>query len=898
MDTTNFRSNKLNERVNGKVSDKIDPKDSSIVEPDPWPNGRNPNQMDPGPPVPGLNCHIVIDGIGYIFADTVDMSQESRSAIGAESTAPFFGDPTNMLDTQSSDLTMLLPIGQSDFSDGIGAQRLETDPKGYESCNNLQLTPQKTLLNGPVINRETIVGGSPQDQDRWWQEGYFATAIAASTPTDYFAIGRVLYYRNNGQWGSFFTGSNPITDLYSYSGKLLVALGDGQSILVTPPTAQVSVSYLPYKGFTVNGNPFICYRDGRIYSAFLPNPPAITNATTETSSATNYGSYAYGVQYFVQGATTLWTRLGELIFIDKPANLEIVLGNLPVVGYKGGRVFRRLYRSKSNDSTSMYILADTSALLDQRIGWVDQNFDDSTLTTVYDNRTLNTTAMVILTGGDTWHNMSLPDVSPIWFPESSTSPATGDYVWQAETFHDPSGNEGVILGTTSGFFSWDGVGSTITELRPQNYNQFNCFSLAVNHGLVYFTLARTIAKAWSSSQESFINGPWYSQYTSLDDVRLISAGEFVFFAVTGFTRYNPGVWTVTVYRYNGQVFDWQVSYVYDAPTPSNNFRPILGALGSEHSFIWYNNNFEQALNIITLDPKYSTKQTANVMFRSAMSDCGLPRLRKQVFAVMIRYLQFNNQPYTTLRTIATKGSTAIYVNNTSQFNVGDWIALDDPSPTNQEYRKIQSIDSTNNVLWLTHTMGSDLQYDHNIGTGVYRCGAVVTLRNVFSDTLPIQDIEVGGPYRSDYLFSYIHLPNPVYTFLDGIEIDWLPGTIMELIGWSMITGLNPPYYGKMDLSIRLQDYVKLPNSLFDNATALERRTNLEAAYDKGMVVVQDQFNKERKMRFQRLSFNYEEPKQRHAESKRNQATAHVSLIDIDAELMKQESLVLGIPTNQ
>ena len=592
------------------------------------------------------------------------------------------------------------------------------------------------------------------------------------------------------------------------------------------------------------------------------------------------------------------TRLGALFFVDKPQNQELVIGDIPVVGFHGGRVMRRLFRSHNNDSTNMYMLSDTPVLLDERVSWVDQAFDDTTLTVPYDWTTLNNTAMIILTGGGptSAHNMANPDVSPIWFPESSASPSTGDYVWQAQTFHDPSGSEGAIFGTTSGFFSWDGASGSITSLRPQNYNQFNCFSLAVNHGMVYFTLARNQVKAWSTTQETFLEGPWYSQYSSVDDIRLVSAGEFVFLAVSGYTRYTP-YWTVTIYRFNGQAFDWQQTKTYPQAT-GNNIRPILGALGSEHSFIWFNNCGETSNNIITLDPKYDNKQTSSVMFRSAMSDCGLPRLRKQIFAVIVRYLQFTPQPMSPLRTIATAGATAIYVQNASLFKVGDWIAIDDVSPVRQEYRQVQAVDTSSNILWLQHVMGSQLQYEHTIGAGVYRCGAIVTLRNVFADNLSVQDIEVGGPYRSDYLFSYIHLPNPVYTFLDGIEIDWLDGTVMELIGWSMITGLNPPYYGKMDLTIRLQDYVKLPNALFDNATALDRRTDLENAYNKGMVVVEDQFNKERKMRFQRLSFNYEEPKMRHAETKRNQATAHVSLIDIDAELMKQESLVLGIPTNQ
>lgn len=874
------------------------PKDSSVVEPDPWPNGRNPNQMDPGPPVPGLNCHIVIDGVGYIFADAMDWQQESRQSIGSESTAPFFGDPANQLDTQASDLTMLLPLGQSDFSDGIGSQKLEIDPKGYESCNNLQLTPQNTLLNGPLINQEPIIGGSPQDTTRWWQEGYFGGIVNANNPYDYFGIGNYLYQRQNHTWVDIGNPASPITDLYGYSGHLLVCCGDGQSYLYSPGTPQ-NTQFLSYKGFTVNGSAFICYRDGRIYSAFLDNPAAISSVTTETSASVNFASYMYAVQYWVQLADTTWvhTRLGQFYFIDKPANQEIVLSILPTIGFHGGRVLRRLYRSHNNDSTNMYQLVGENTLLDVRVGWVDQVFDDTSLTVAYDWTTFNNTAMVILLGGTTAHNMANPDVSPIWFPESATLASTGDYVWQAQAFRDQSGNEACILGTTSGLFLWDGVSSTINDLRPEEYNPFNCFSLAINHGQVYFTLARTIVKAWNSGQEAFIEGPWYTQFSAIDEVRVVSAGEYVFFSVTGNSIYQPG-WTVSIYRYDGKIFDWEVSYTYPQTT-NNNTRPILGGLESEHSFAWYNNNNETNINIRTLDPRYNNKQTTNVFFRSSLSDCGLPRLRKQIFSVMVRYLQLSPQPFTPLVQTTITGATQIVVADSSPFIVGDWIGIDSVYPGQQEYRQITAIDSTNHILTLYHILGSPLLYGHAAGTNIYRCGAVVVLRNVFNDQLGTpQDIEVGGPYNSSYLFADLYLPTPVYSFLDGIQINWRDGTVMELVGWSMITGLNPPYYGKITANIRLQDYVKLPNSLFDNATALDRRTDLENAYNKGAVTVVDQFNQTRQMRFQELSYNYEEPKQRHADIKRNQATAHISLLDVGAELMKQESLVLGIPTNQ
>ena len=75
-------------------------------------NGGPPNNQPiySGGWVVGQNCHIIIDGVGYIVANNPSQGQESMREMGSEQTAPFFGDPVNLIDTASSDLTMLLPI--------------------------------------------------------------------------------------------------------------------------------------------------------------------------------------------------------------------------------------------------------------------------------------------------------------------------------------------------------------------------------------------------------------------------------------------------------------------------------------------------------------------------------------------------------------------------------------------------------------------------------------------------------------------------------------------------------------------------------------------------------------------------------------------------------------------
>jgi hypothetical protein len=230
--------------------------------------------------------------------------------------------------------------------------------------------------------------------------------------------------------------------------------------------------------------------------------------------------------------------------------------------------------------------------------------------------------------------------------------------------------------------------------------------------------------------------------------------------------------------------------------------------------------------------------------------------------------------------------------------VGDWIAIDDSFPNYQEYRKVVSI--SGNQVYLSHPLTNGaLVQSHTAGIGVFRCGAVVTLRNIFTaDNPTTRDIEVGGPFYNNYLFAYIHLPVPVYTFMDAILINWNSGTLMELIGWSMLTALNPPYYGLLDVNIRVQDQVKLPNNLFSPLSANDTINALRTAYNKGAVAVIDQFNNARQMRVQRMSVDFEEPKQRHKSQYENQATAHIRLLDQDSELFKQEALVLGIPQSQ
>jgi len=854
-------------------------------------NGPPNNQpIYPGGWVVGQNCHIIIDGVGYIVANNPSYSQESAREMGSEQTAPFFGDPVNLIDPMSSDMTMLLPIGQNDFTNGIGSLKLETDPKGFELVNNLQLTPQNTLFNGPAITQDTFNTGAPTDSGRWWQEGYFDGVVRSNTPIDYFSIGSFLYYNNAGVWTSLTTRA-PISNLFGFAGIMLASYGDSGGDLYYPGNTIYPILYNSFAGFRVDGDPFIIYKDGRIYAAFIM-PPDVPSGNIQDGPDTNYDSWGYTVNYvsILGDGTHLNTGMGPAFFLDKPPNKEPII-NLPGIPWKAGRVYRQLYRTKNNDTSATYLLADTAALGDIRTQWTD-TATDASLTTAWDWTTINNTAMSILRGGELNHNMWRSDVHPIWLPEWNGVPNTGDRVWKVATFRDSSGNEAAIIGTTSGLFMWDGVSDRTQTIRPMNYDYFNCYSLAVNHGQVYFTTARKQVHIWSNSQEAFLNGPWSIQYNQPMDIRLASAGEYIFIAASGTSKYD-GAFRTSIYRYNGIIFDWESYY-----TGPNNSFPILGKSISTHDFLWYPNTGDAHINHVTMDPRYANRQTSNVLFRSAMSDCGLPRLRKQVFAVMIRYLQLSAQSSTTLGAIAQPGDTVITVASTASFNVGDWIAIDDSFPNFQEYRSVTAKTAT--TLTLSHPLTNGaLTNTHQASVGVYKCGLIVTLRNIFTADNPIpRDIQIGGPFRADYLFSYIHLPVPVYTYLDGIQIDYNNGTLMELVGWSMLTALNPPYYGLEDLNIRIQDQVKLPNNLFHPMSANDMINALRTAYNKGAVDVIDQFNNLRKMRVQRMSVDYEEPKQRHPGQYQNQATAHIRLLDQDSELFKQESLVLGIPQNQ
>lgn len=861
-------------------------------------NGQRPNNQPiyNGPWIAGENCHIIIDGNGFIVADNTNVAQESMKAMGSEQTAPMFGDPTNILDSQSSDLTMLLPIGQNNFTSGIGTLKLEIDPKGYELVNNLQLTPQNTLYNGPLIGTEPISGTAPHDSGQFWTEGYWGGMTANGAAHDYFSIGSNLYHRQSNVWQPLTT-RGPVRNIFGYAGLLLACYGDSGGDLFKPDNTSWQVNYLPWRGFRVDGNPFVIYKDGRIYAAFIL-PPENPVATSEAGADTNYMAWEYAVNYInkLADGTVLNSGLGPAILVDKAASKEIVL-TIPGVPWKGGAILRQLWRSKNNLPGSLYLLADENALGALRTQWVDQTVDGSLPATTWNWNTQNNTAMLLLRGGDVAHNMWRSDTEPIFLPEYNGVPNTGDFVWHAETFRDSQGDEALIIGTTSGLFSWDGVSNSTQTLRRMDYDYFNCHSLAVNHGRVYFTSSnRQIVHMWTNQEEAFMNGPWQIQYNFPYDIRLVSSGEYVYVGVCGVTKYGEA--RQTIYRFNGQIFDWE-SYIAIPGEGSGLVCPVMGKLYSENKFAWYPNNNATNVNMVTMDPRYSMPQTTNVKFRSALSDCGLPRLRKQVFAVMVRYLLLAPATRQTSLTLpAQPGDTTITVASAASFNVGDWIGIDHVFPNYQEYRKI--IAKTATTITLSHplTNGALLQ-SHDIGTGVYACATVVTLRNIFTESNPTaRDVEIGGPFRSDYLFSYIHLPVPVYTFLDGIEINWMSGVTMELIGWSMLTALNPPYYGLMELNIRVQDQVKLPNNMFSPLSAQDTIDALRIAYNRGAVDVIDQFNNHRKMRVQRLSTDYEEPKQRHSGPYQNQATAHIRLIDQDSELFKQQELVLGIPTSQ
>jgi hypothetical protein len=855
-------------------------------------NGVKPppvERFDPGPPYPGVNCHIVIDGVGYIFANIASYSQESQKNVESENLAPYFGDPQNQLDTQSSDLTMLLPIGQNDFSAGIGATDLEHSPHGYERAENLMWTAQNTLINGPKVNFEPFVSNPNPVDPRGYQEGYFGGTIESSTTAlNYFGIGSNLYTRSSGAWYAL-PARSPISDILGYSGRIIVGYGSNGGDVFYHGTAYAA-TYQITKLLVVNGSPFVMSADGRIYSGFLYAPPAPT-ITSETGADVSVSHWAYALQFVITmpDATKVATGLGLLAFATKLANTELVL-NIPNRGYKGGPVLRRLYRTKTNDLNVFYLIADETVLGSNATRFVD-TFTDAGITgnPVYDWTTINNTGLVILIAGTTDHNMQFPDTNPIWLPEKLVAPIVGDRINNAKIFHDSQGNQGVAIGTTSGLFIWDGVSVDFQSIIQSYYHPLNFRYMGVNHGWVYYTMMGHMVYQWAPDKQQILQGPWLTQFTTVNEIRLTTLSSYLAISVTGITKYEPGVNSCIVYLFDGAKFVW--SHRWTANN-YNDVTPVLGGLANENTLaIWKGVN-SGGISLISMDPSYSSYETNNVLFRSAASDGDLPRLRKQVHAVMVRYLQLTPQPSHIIALDSVVGDDHITLDSTVGFAIGNWIKITGVSLTQNEWRKISNI--VGNIVYLSHTLGNALQYPHLFGAKVTKCAAIVKLRNVFTDTLDTQDIEVGGPAESGELFSYCRLPQPVYTYTDGIEISWNTGTVMELIGWAMLTGLNPAWNGQADFYIRLEDYVKLPNNLYDNALASERSEQLKIAYNKGTVEVIDPLGARRIMRFQRLNFAYEEPKQRHSDNEHMQATASIKLIDQMAELSKQSELVLNI----
>lgn len=853
-------------------------------------------RIDQGPPYPGYNCHIVIDGVGYIFADIGSATQESQKEASTEDLAPFFGNAQNPLDTLSSDMTMLLPIGQNDFSGGIGGIDLEKTPTMYERGENLMLTPQNTLINGPRVVFEGFTGNPNPSDARGYQEGYFGgTTTASGAANTYFGIGGYLYNRNDvaRNW-SVLPCRFPVTDIFGYSARLIVGYGPNGGDIFYGVTPYVATHYI-YKSFILNSNPFIINRDGRIYSAFIMPPDNVT-VTDETGPDTNALHYAYAATYVIKLPDNTWvsTGLGPLAFGTKLPNKELVIG-LPNRGYKGGPVCRRLYRSLTNALDQMYLIADETVTGPNMTRFVDTVTDAVAATKpVYDWTQINNTGIVPLIAGEITRNMQFPDSHPIWLPQTFVPPASSDFITRVVTFHDAQGNEGAAIGTTSGLFSWNGLGLDFQTLRLTYYHPLNFKYMAVNHGAIYYTLMGHTVYLYTPEKSQELRGPWLSQYNTIDEIRLMNNSNYVSIAVTGNTKYAPTLKTCTVYLFNGTAFAWSQSWVISDSTDA----PVLGGVHNSDMLAWWKGRTSAGVSTMALDPLYTDYHTTGVLFRSAGSDADLPRLRKQVHAVMVRYLRLSpNQPQTILSEIAAKGDTFVHVADITGFAIGDWIRIsgNGNSLTQHEYRKVTSIGG--GVIGYTHTLGAGLIYEHDFGCKVQKCAAVTKLRNVFTEgplNLPTQDIEVGGPCDSGELFAYIRLPQPVYTYSDGIEISWNTGVVMELQGWAMLTGLNPMWNGLMDLHIRLQDNIKLPNNLYDNALASQRQDELKTAYNKGTVDVIDPLGVERIMRFQRLNFTYEEPKERHADLERMQATATVRLIDQMAELQKQSELVLNL----
>lgn len=850
-------------------------------------------QVDQGPPYPGVNCHIVIDGVGYIFADLASGTQESRNEASVENLAPFFGNTENPLDTLSSDLTMLLPIGQNDFSGGIGGTDLERTPTMYERGENLMLTPQNTLLNGPKVNLEPLITYPNPYDTRPYQEGYFGgTTTPTGTANTYFGVGNFLFNRNDvaHNW-AYMPVRATITDLFGYSGRLIVGYGEDGDVFYN--NTQYPAMYRIHKSFIINSNPFVIYRDGRVYSAFLM-PPDNPTVLDEDGPDTGVYHWAYAVAYVIKlpDNSLVSTGIGQLAFATKLPNKELVV-SVPARGYKGGPVLRRLYRSSTNNLNEMYLIADETILGTNLTRYVDTVTDAVAITKpLYDWNQVNDTGIVILIAGSVARNMQFPDSHPIWLPQKFIPPPASDYVTKVVTFHDAQGNEGIAIGTTSGLFSWDGISQDFQTLRLSYYHPLNFRYMAVNHGAIYYTMMGHTVYIYTPERSSELRGPWLTQYTTIDEIRLANNSNFVSISVTGVSKYAPTVKTCTVYLFNGTSFVWSQSWTDAAAA---NVTPVLGGIHNADMLAFWRGTSAGGVHTMALDPIYTDYQTTGVLFRSAGSDVDLPRLRKQVHAVMIRYLRLSPAPVSTLSTTPVNpGDTSIQVFSIAGLAVGDWVRIagNANNLVQHEYRKISALGGA--FIFLDHALGDGLIYPHGAGVSVSKCSAVATIRNVFTDELNSQDIEVGGPCATDELFTYIRLPKPVYTYADGIELRYNSDVVMELIGWSMLTGLNPQWNGLMDLHIRLQDNVKLPNNLYDNALASERQDQLKVAFNKGTVDVIDPLGQPRVMRVQRLNFSYEEPKERHADNEKMQATASVRLIDQMAELQKQSELVLNL----
>lgn len=839
-------------------------------------------------PTPGIDCHIVIDGVGYIMADVVSGNQESQKEVGTEQLAPHFGDPTNALDPLSSDLTMVLPIGQNDFTDGLGNTDLEKTPKGYERGEGLIVTPQGTLINGPNPLTETFTGIQPSGQ----VEGNFTGGITNGVIHSYLVLSNTRgFYFNGTAWGDFTPSAAPVHAGF-YAGKAILLYGDSGLAVYNGATATAG-TFNGHRFFVLNGLPFIIYKDGRIYAAWISRPPAF-NAAVESGAIVAQRNWEYAVSYFLSGSPTLETELSPVFAITKTANGQVRL-TLPVRNYKGGPVYRRLWRTTDNGST-YYLIADYTTLGTNLTNYLD-TADDAAITGLSQwGWAINNTGLVVLTRGTAIINMAFPDTDPLFLPEDATTPSTGAQVTNVQTFHDAQGNEAAIIGTTNGFFLWNGTSRFYQTLKLLPYNPLNCKYMAVNHGVVYISVAGTKVLVWSEDSESELRGPWVTQFKSIREIRLHTAGKYVFFAVTGTTKYDVNE-SVVLYAFDGKAFTW--SY---RSTSANPYSLVLGQLPGRDQFVWYEGNQGNlSFRYISLETNYTQYQTTGVLFRSATSDLNLPRVRKMVQGVMVRYLQLTPQTETVLYSAAHVGNASIQVDPVPlDWTVGDWICIKESDLSLAEYRKITSIvnDVDHATIYFSHPTNTNLCYEHVISTRVVKCAAIVKLRNVFTELLPIQDMEVGGPCDSADAFALIELPWPVYTFADGIDITYNSGTTMELQGWAMLTAINPAYNGLLDVDIRLQDYIKLPNSTFDNATAGQRQNNLKASYNKGYVIVQDPLNNQRTMRFQRLSFDFEEPKERHLQGLNMQATAHVRLIDRNAELLKQETVTLsGVTLN-